>query len=327
MARDNITQYSATASANTVVADINIDEGCAPSGINNAIREVMAALKDVDTGTTTLTSPAFTSSTSATIKTALVKHTNDTTSMTIATNGAVTFAQAPSLPDNTVATADVQDNAITLAKMAGLTRGNIIYGNASGDPTALAVGTGVLTGDGTDVSWAAGAASVPSGMIMAHTTATEPSGWLECDGAAISRSTYSALFAVISDDYGAGDGSSTFNVPDLRGTFIRGFANGSANDADRAARTDRGDGTTGDVVGSKQADAIRNITGSISMAFGLHPNTISSSGAFTLSNSSYYMDGGYEAQGRNISLDASGSVPTGSDNRPLNVQMMYIIKA
>jgi len=98
MARDNIPEYSATASANTVVADINIDEGCAPSGINNAIREVMAALKDVDTGATTLTSPAFTTSTSATIKTATVKHTNDTTSMTIAANGGVTFSEMPGLP-------------------------------------------------------------------------------------------------------------------------------------------------------------------------------------------------------------------------------------
>jgi len=98
MARDNIPEYSATASANSVVADINIDEGCAPSGINNAIREVMAALKDVDTGATTLTSPAFTTSTSATIKTATVKHTNDTTSMTIAANGGVTFSEMPGLP-------------------------------------------------------------------------------------------------------------------------------------------------------------------------------------------------------------------------------------
>jgi len=162
MARDNIPEYSATASANTVVADVNIDEGCAPSGINNAIRAVMAALKDVDTGATTLTSPAFTSSTSATIKTATVKHTNDTASMTIAANGGVTFSEVPSLPDNTVETADVQDNAITLAKMAGLTRGSIIYGNANGDPTALPIGTGVLTGDGTDISYAAPVAQVPT---------------------------------------------------------------------------------------------------------------------------------------------------------------------
>jgi len=204
MARDNIPEYSATASANTVVADVNIDEGCAPSGINNAIREVMAALKDVDTGATTLTSPAFTSSTSATIKTATVKHTNDTASMTIATNGAVTFSQVPSLPDNTVETADVQDNAITLAKMAGLTRGSIIYGNANGDPTALAVGTGVLTGNGTDISYAAPVAQVPTltrGQIIysnasGNTVALDPGTAgqvLQSDGTDISYVDSSSL--------------------------------------------------------------------------------------------------------------------------------------
>lgn len=204
MARDNIPEYSATASANTVVADVNIDEGCAPSGINNAIREVMAALKDVDTGATTLTSPAFTSSTSATIKTATVKHTNDTTSMTIAANGGVTFSEVPSLPDNTVETADVQDNAITLAKMAGLTRGSIIYGNANGDPTALPIGTGVLTGDGTDISYAAPGAQVPTltrGQIIysnasGNTVALDPGTdgqILQSDGTDISYVDTSSL--------------------------------------------------------------------------------------------------------------------------------------
>ena len=204
MARDNIPEYSATASANTVIADVNIDEGCPPSGINNAIREVMAALKDVDTGATTLTSPAFTSSTSATIKTATVKHTNDTTSMTIAANGGGTFSEVPSLPDNTVETADVQDNAITLAKMAGLTRGSIIYGNANGDPTALPIGTGVLTGDGTDISYAAPAAQVPTltrGQIIysnasGNTVALDPGTAgqvLQSDGTDISYVDTSSL--------------------------------------------------------------------------------------------------------------------------------------
>ena len=204
MARDNIPEYSATASANTVVADVNIDEGCPPSGINNAIRAVMAALKNLDTGATTLTSPAFTSSTSATIKTATLKHTNDTTSMTIAANGAVTFSQVPSLPDNTVETADVQDNAITLAKMAGLTRGSIIYGNANGDPIELAVGTGVLTGDGTDISYAAPAAQVPTltrGQIIysnasGNTVALDPGTAgqvLQSDGTDISYVDSSSL--------------------------------------------------------------------------------------------------------------------------------------
>jgi len=171
-----------------------------------------------------------------------------------------------------------------------------------------------------------GATSVPAGMIMPHTTATEPAGWLECDGAAVSRSTYSALFAVISDDYGAGDGSTTFNLPDLRGEFIRGFANSSANDADRAGRTNRGDGTTGDVVGSKQSDAIRNMTGAYGSIVGWHTSSYSVSGVYFTGSSGSYITNGSYGSGGHVHFNASRQVPTGSDNRPTNVQMMYCIK-
>jgi len=56
---------------------------------------------------------------------------------------------------------------------------------------------------------------VNTGIIIPWTSASIPSGFLECAGAAVSRTTYSALFAVVSTTYGVGDGSSTFNVPDL----------------------------------------------------------------------------------------------------------------
>jgi len=60
MAKNNITQFDATAANNTDIQSVDIDEGCAPSGINNAIRELMADLKDVEAGTVALTSPNFT---------------------------------------------------------------------------------------------------------------------------------------------------------------------------------------------------------------------------------------------------------------------------
>ena len=60
------------------------------------------------------------------------------------------------------------------------------------------------------------------GMIAAFPGATVPTGWLECYGQAISRTTYSDLFSIISTTYGVGDGSSTFNLPDLRGRSIFG---------------------------------------------------------------------------------------------------------
>ena len=57
---------------------------------------------------------------------------------------------------------------------------------------------------------------VKTGTITSWGNSTVPSGYLECDGSAVSRTTYADLFAVISTDYGAGDGSTTFNLPDLQ---------------------------------------------------------------------------------------------------------------
>lgn len=60
-----------------------------------------------------------------------------------------------------------------------------------------------------------GIEGIPTGTITPWSQASAPTGFLECDGAAVSRSTYAALFAVVSTTYGAGDGSTTFNLPDL----------------------------------------------------------------------------------------------------------------
>jgi microcystin-dependent protein len=59
--------------------------------------------------------------------------------------------------------------------------------------------------------------NTPAGVINMWATTTAPTTWLLCDGAAVSRTTYAALFAVISTTYGAGDGSTTFNLPSLKG--------------------------------------------------------------------------------------------------------------
>lgn len=64
----------------------------------------------------------------------------------------------------------------------------------------------------------------PPGMLALWATATAPTGWLICDGSAVSRTTYADLFAVLSTAYGVGDGSTTFNLPDLRGRFPLGKA-------------------------------------------------------------------------------------------------------
>lgn len=99
----------------------------------------------------------------------------------------------------------------------------------------------------------------PVGMIAFWLSDTIPYLWAECNGQAISRTTYSTLFNEIEDFYGPGDGTTTFQIPDLRGLFIRAndssIANGSAGrDEDVSLRTDRGDGTGSDFSGTFQDD-------------------------------------------------------------------------
>lgn len=65
---------------------------------------------------------------------------------------------------------------------------------------------------------------VPVGIVRCFAGSTSPSGWLICDGSAISRTTYAALFGAIGTMYGIGDGSTTFNLPDLRQRFPLGKA-------------------------------------------------------------------------------------------------------
>lgn len=69
-------------------------------------------------------------------------------------------------------------------------------------------------------------ALIPSGTILDFAGTAAPTGFLPCDGSAVSRSTYSALFAALSTTWGAGDGSTTFNVPDLRGRAVIGAGTG-----------------------------------------------------------------------------------------------------
>jgi len=73
----------------------------------------------------------------------------------------------------------------------------------------------------------------PAGMVSMFGNSTAPTGWLECNGAAVSRTTYSDLFANIGTTFGTGDGTTTFNLPELRGEFIRGWDNSRGIDSGR----------------------------------------------------------------------------------------------
>lgn len=73
-----------------------------------------------------------------------------------------------------------------------------------------------------------------TGLVAHFARPTPPNGWLRANGAAVSRTSYAALFAAIGTTFGAGDGSTTFNLPDLRGEFVRGWDDGRGVDNGRA---------------------------------------------------------------------------------------------
>lgn len=104
---------------------------------------------------------------------------------------------------------------------------------------------------------------LPAGVVLPYAGTTCPSGSLAAEGAAVSRSTYSSLFTALSTRYGVGNGSTTFNLPDYRGYFMRGWDHGAGVDPDAASRTDAGGSSAsfaGDNVGSKQADQYKSHT-------------------------------------------------------------------
>ncbi len=92
-----------------------------------------------------------------------------------------------------------------------------------------------------------GVEGIPTGTIVPWTDSTVATGFLECDGSAVSRSTYSDLFAVIGTTYGAGNGSSTFNLPDLQDEVVVGKSGNKALASTGGANTVT---STGNVAGS-----------------------------------------------------------------------------
>lgn len=159
------------------------------------------------------------------------------------------------------------------------------------------------------------------GEVAFFARSTPPSGWLKANGAAVSRTTYAALFAAIGTTFGAGDGRTTFNLPDLRGEFIRGLDDG--RNIDRGRR-----------LGTAQGDAIRNITGKLdgsAMGSGnqvLEGKMIASGAIGTTYQQRQWSgdQGGWGEQSVSFDFDASRVVPTAGENRPRNVALLACIK-
>lgn len=113
-----------------------------------------------------------------------------------------------------ITSANIGSQSVNYANSAG-SAGSVAWSNVSGRPTALSQFT-------NDSGFTTSGNALPVGSYIQFAGSQAPAGFLVCNGGAISRTTYSALFAVIGTTYGSGDGSTTFNLPNLTDRFLQG---------------------------------------------------------------------------------------------------------
>jgi len=246
MAKTKISEFDTNPDNNTEIDGINIAENCPPATINNAIRELMAQLKDFQAG-------------------------NQASNQLAAAGGGTGLSSSG-------------------------TSGNVLTSN----------GTGWVSSTPT---------YVPTGGMMMWGTASAPTGYLLCNGSAVSRTTYSALFAVIGTAFGSGDGSTTFNLPDFRdrfpvgaGTTYSANSTGGSKDAITVAHTHTG---TTDSNGAHQHLVVASVgnTGAPSPGTGPTVDGSNSVSAFGWSaNSESYILAG--TSGPNAGLSSSAGAHT-----------------
>jgi microcystin-dependent protein len=179
--------------------------------------------------------------------------------------------------------------------------------------------------DGASLS---GVEGVNTGIIIPWSAASLPSGFLECDGSNVSRSTYSALFAVVGTVYGAGDGSSTFGLPDLQNRVCLGKSNTKALASTGGAETVSQTGNVSVTAELANATlttaqlAAHNHSGGVNFNSGLDAE----SGGTRLGSSSTSSVGSGSSHNHNLTVNASSF--TGDANSVLQpfLTSIYIIK-
>jgi hypothetical protein len=152
-------------------------------------------------------------------------------------------------------------------------------------------------------------ALLPAGAVMPFAINSAPSGWLAADGTAVSRSTYATLFAAISTAHGAGDGSTTFNLPDLRGIFVRGSGSQAISGI-----------TYNKTFAAKEGDAMQGH---------LH-GPPSGSTSFIADGGAGLGGGGSSRNATNtggpVTDGTNGTPRTATETRPANIALLYCIK-
>lgn len=272
-------------------SDINWAEGQAPSTVNNSARVMMQRIKELiaDLGATTAVGgsanvltfaaeSAFTSYVDG-IRVAFRASTDNTGAVTLNVNAVGAKPVVRFSLDG--------ETALTGGEIQGGGIYEVIYSAALNGATG-----GWLILNPTQLQ------QITPGLISMHGSDVVPAGWLECDGAAVSRTTYANLFAVIATKWGAGNGTTTFNLPDFRGEFVRGWDHGRGIDTGRA-------------FASAQADEFKS-----------HVHAQRGAGLSGSNTTAQYSTNLTTTGVQLTNTDSTG----GTETRPRNIAVMWVIK-
>ena len=260
---------------------------------------------------------------------------NSSTDWSLNTNS----VELANMANNSVDTNELVNNSVTMDKLNSGTLPSDIVVNADNIP-ANAITTSELANASVTraiIETALQYAFNPVGTVIWYASTSIPTGYLMCDGSAVSRSTYASLFAVIGTTYGAGDGSNTFLIPDLRGEFIRGFDNGKGTDNGRSFASLQSDDQKSHTHTATVTTSSTSLTGTITKISESFNHGGGATGVFTKT-------GGIDVWGTPSGVDTSpaGGVsfdgththtvtPTiqntgGTETRPRNVALLACIK-
>ena len=334
--------------------------------IRNAANDgfvTVGTLSATNLGLATVASPTFTGNVgvpAGTVSSLPIRRSDDT-------NTGIYFSAADTLDIATGGTrrAHFDSNGITIRDRKALrlrdtSNSNFVAIQAPSDvssdvtltlPSSDGNANDVLQSDGSgNLSFTALPQAVPTGSVHVMATTTVPSGYLECDGSAVSRTTYADLFAIIGTTWGNGDGSTTFELPDLRGEFIRGWDNSKGTDSGRSFASSQGDNNkqhnhtasatssvsdsghfhyafANNFVGNQ--DRLINVAGQDKRAAADGQVGNDSRQDYKMAHTTGAADTGrtsVETTGISVSTSVTVNNSAAGEARPRNIAMMYVIK-
>jgi len=158
----------------------------------------------------------------------------------------------------------------------------------------------------------------PAGIIAPFAGTSVPSGWLACEGQAVSQTTYAALFAAIGTTWDiGGEGAGNFRLPDLRGMFLRGAGTNA---------TGSSSGAVGQPVSDYAADTYLNHSHAITDPGHTHTYQGIGSGSYVIQASNQYNTGVTNTGSSTTGLTVNTSTTGGTETKPKNYGVLYIIK-